>query len=415
MSFLPSIAVWNRLILLVFSAFVATTASRAQDASRDLATNRGVEDVGNSITERNQLDQLFGNSLLGTTLEPWDEWREQFFKEINLELRLAYDAYAQSYLSESSTSGFAGDLTLDGRWFLLGEKVKVPTHLGFRVRYRHAIGGRPPSEIGEEIGAFWGTIRGFNAAGLEIPDFFIEQQFLDERLDLRLGQMNIRNLFDGHAMQSSKRAFANRAFSESPGVAFPSYGAGGFLRWDDDNDWDVSLGIANVQGTTEANGSDQKFFREELFYGLQFGGRFDGWNREEARLQLLAWYSDPLPFAGQPRGRGLSFTYEQELDGDRERIFARYAYETGGATSVDHILALGYGKSCGDFDELGAALGVGRSNNTDQWQWVAEVFYRWRPWREIVIHPTLQILYGDGFVDGNGPHIIAGLHGQISF
>lgn len=401
--------------MIALSVVAAVAAVGAPEPARPALGDRGVDDVGATIENRDFLSQLSSGSIFGESLDEWYRLRREVLDEIGVELNITYDAYAQAYVGGQSVSGFAGQLALNGRWFLFGEKINAPTYLGFRFRERHRLGGRAPSEIGNVVGAYWETVQGFNAAGFEIPDFFIEQTYFDEKLDLRFGQMDIKNLFDNHRLGSSRQTFGNRAFSGSPAVGFPGFGAGLYARWDNEDGWDLSAAIANIQRTTNYGGRDIDVGRNSFFSGIQFGVNFEGFNRAPSRVQILGWHSDSIDFFAQPEGWGLSLTYEQELCDGRDRFFARYAYESGGSTPIDNLFAVGYGTQVRNLDEAGFAIGVGRKNNESEWQWVSEVFYRWQVTSELTVHPTLQLLYGDGFTDGNGPHLVAGLHAGLSF
>jgi hypothetical protein len=163
---------------------------------------------------------------------------------------LTYDILAQGYNDRDiSISGAAGDLSLSGRWLILGERLNNPIYLAFRLRDRRAFSEYAPSDIKQETDLLWGTTDGFNNSGFQIPDLHLDQKLFDGDLVLRYGQFSIDNFIDKHALRSAKRFFLSQAFSDNPTVNFPSYGAGFVAGFKLNDHWELIGGGSNIQGT----------------------------------------------------------------------------------------------------------------------------------------------------------------------
>lgn len=382
--------------------------------NRDIKTE--ADTVEASIARRNLLLDIVGENTLTNWYSPWVERREEWLEEHGLELALSYDALSQITLDGNSPSGSAGELALTGRWHVLGSRPQRPIDLRFRVRDRHTYGGRAPSELSGDIGAIWGTANGFTGAGVEVPDFYLSQRYLSRNLELRYGQMVIDSQFDQHSLRGAKQSFLNQAFASNPAVAFPRFGAGVTLHWEGDNGIDVTGGISSVQGTMAGDQVDFDLGSSDFFGAFQVAGNFSGWNGEDARWQVLAWWSDGIEEVGLRSGEGFSATIEQKLNDGHLRCFARIARASGGATDVRTMGVFGLGMDCGETDLFGLGVGVGEANDQSRdLQGVIECFYRLQMGPQLHVTPDLQILVGEGFNDGRNLRAVFGFRGSITF
>jgi porin len=397
-------------ILLLVLAASGTLQAEVQDADQPVVNP---EDIAAEMEE----PQTRAGEKFLPLLDFWADSREKFQKKTGLDWRVTYDSLTLgSFLGDGVPVGASGDLTFQGLWAIAHRWRENPTELRFRFRHRHAYGGTAPSDIGPEIGALWGVVRGFSDSGLEIPDFYFRHVFEEPNLEIRYGQMRIDSQFGGHQLASGKKYFLNRAFSANPAVAFPRFGAGITALLHLDKGLSIGLGSTTVQGTQEGTQVDFDLASGALFHALQFAYDYKGSNDLSRRLQLLAWHSDAVQEAESPEGQGLSLTYERKLSSDGARLFARAAWSDGGAASVDQLLSAGIGFPCGEHDFAGLGTGIGRGSDRDHdVQAVFEGFYRWHPKKNLWITPDVQLLMGEGFDDGPGIRFIAGLRAGIRF
>ena len=400
---------------------VAREADRKAEA--EVAAGTEADTVEAQIAQRDGLIRKFGG---GPNVEWWQLWsrkREELFERLGLQMAVSYHALFQGTPAGDGLTGSAGELTLNGSWYWFGEGKERPVDLRFRLRERHAYNGKAPSELGEALGALWGTTRGFTDAGFEVPDLYFRQRLLNRNLELRYGQMVIDSQFDSHSLRGAKRSFLNQAFAANPAVAFPRFGAGATLRWERDDGLDLTGGFSTVQGTQAGDQVDFSFGSGAMFIALQAGYDFAGWGGDAARVQGLMWYSDAVEEAQLPSGEGFSVTFEQKLEDEQVRTFARYAHSSGGASAVRNLLVVGMGRDCGEADLMGLAVGVGQGSGTEvsadgngDWQGVVEWFYRKQGGPHFNVTPDLQILFGDGFRGSGGDvRFVFGLRGSLTF
>ena len=396
------------------------TPSRATESfiSPEVDNTEAADSIAPTLQRRDTLDyDPQRPSLVADVFEPYRAWRNRLHNKLRLETVYTYDVLGQGLADGSTTLGASsGEVAVSARWLMFGHRRHRPVYLSVRIRDRHAYSDRAPAAISATGGLLWKTVDGFSDAGFQIPDFHINQELADGRLTLRYGQFGIDALFDTHRLRSAKRYFLNYAFSNNPSVAFPGFGAGFVVQWKDAG-WDFSLGGSNIQGTDSSRQVDLSLDSAALFYTLQGGYNFSGLGGHDARIQLMGWQSQNNSEESLEDGSGASVTLEQE-GGDRgEHIVVRYASSRGTASPVDRLLMLGWGREIRKYDHLGAGLGVGRSaQHGNNWQGVAEIYFRWQATKELMITPDLQLIVGDGErSDNNDVRIVAGIRAGITF
>ena len=345
------------------------------------------------------------------------EWLKPM-EERGIHAVLTYDALAMGAIHDGEGRGAAsGDLGLSVRWHINDEDSKRPLVLAARLRKRHRIGGGlTPSELRGETGALWGYVDGFNDAGTEVPELYLQQRFLGERLLVRYGQMAIDDLLDDHRMRSPKRSFLNQAFSSSPAVGLPGTSLGLTSRWESPRGWDVTLAFSNIESTNLNDEANWSFDTEALFQALQFGRNFKGLCDLPARLQVLGWNADALPDQDLASGRGLSLTVEQKWAGGWGS-FLRYAWSDGEAAPVSQLAALGISRLTGEdaLNRLGLAVAIGESSDDrHRSQTSLEFFYRHQLHR-IHITPDVQVSFGDDIGGGRDWLVLAGIRVGMTF
>jgi porin len=355
--------------------------------------------------------------------EHWSGSREQrqqrrtaWMEALRLDISLSYDSLAMGALGRDDGWGASsGDGTLNVRWQINADTSKAPLSLNLRLRHRHAYSDLAPSQLRNETGALWGHVDGFTDAGFQVPEIFLEDQFFDQRLTLRYGQMTMDDLLDGHQLRSAKRSFMNQAFSSSPAVGFPGSDLGFVVRWESRAGWDLTLGASHLDATNLSESAEWRFRGGALFKGAQLGYNFKGWNDKPARIQLLGWDSDAMPeFDIQP-GRGASLTFEQQLAG-RAHSFLRYAWADGEAAVTDHFAAAGVAFDLRQSDRLGLSIAAGSSSsNSNGWESVIELFYRRQIGKSFFITPDVQFVAGDGIGGHADWIVIGGVRASFSF
>ena len=385
-------------LLLLAAGFTCVVPAANAIETDDISTNVGRSESG----------------ALGGLITEINETRRRVREALGLRYSVTYHQIALADpLGDDVPSAWGGDLTLQGTWSPEEHWSDSPTSLHFRMRNRHAIGDTAPSALGPEIGALWGVTDGFSDGGFEVPDFYFQRHFPRLGIDLRFGQMTIDSQFDAHHLRGAKQSFLNQAFAANPAVAFPRYGAGltGQKKFGDR--FDIALGASTVQGTQRGRQVDFELGSDDLFVAMQAGWTHG--DEGKSRLQLMLWHIDAVGSVGQSDGFGASFTWQRELESGA-RSFARLACADGDAASVDLLLSGGIAMNCREKDLAGFAIGVGRgSGGKHPLQASGEFFYRWQPREGLRVSPDLQVLFGDGFDEGPGLRIMAGLRLGIDF
>ncbi len=382
------------------------------------AEDEAADSIGPSIERRDALGyDPTRHSLLPDAYYRYRTWREEILQKIRLETLFSYDMLGMEYVdSDRSLGNSSGDLTFSGRWLAFGQKYNSPVYLSFRIRNRHAYGNLAPSELNLYTGLLWQPADGFTDAGFQVPDLYVSQELVDGKLILRYGQFGIDSFFDNHQLRSAKRYFLNQIFSANPAVAFPSYGTGFTVKWQDTRNWDVALGGSNIQGTDQDQEINLSLSSSALFYTIQGGYNFTGFGDRNARIQLLGWQSKNNSENELTDGTGLSLTLEQAGMHQGEHFVLRYAMSDGGAALLDESFMLGWGREIRKFDHLGLGIGLGRSAyDGSLWQGLIEVYYRWQVTKELMVTPDLQIIAGEGKGSSNTLQIVAGLRAGIMF
>ncbi len=403
--------------VLAATALALAPAQAAVTVTRVSEDTENTDDIKDSLERRDRLEAEFFGKATPSWLQEYRRARKKWLKRLRLDIASSYNvAGLAAFGGSDAVSGFSGDFTLVGTWLIAGEKWHTPLDLRFRVRDRHALGGRAASEVALDTGGvFWNMIRGFSDAGFEIPDLQLVQHFPRHDLEFRYGQMTIDSQFDRHALRSSKQAFFNRAFSANPAVAFPRFGTGVTMAWKPDSGWDFTIGGSSVQGTQNGSQVDFDLGSDEFFTAIQVGHDFTI-NDNPARFQAMVWHADPVREESLPQGQGVSLTFEHWLKSNETRVFARAAWADGAASDADRLIAAGLAIEHHENDLFGIAAGLGRdSSGSDKWQAVIETFYRWQIGPNFHVTPEAQLIFGSGLRPDHSIRLVAGIRGQVVF
>lgn len=397
--------------LIGMAAQAATTVARV---SEDTTYSDGIDE---NLERRARLEREADYIEPPQWLRDHRSRRKEWSERHGIEITTSY--YAAGLVAAGGTdtvSGFSGDLTVQGTLNMLLRERRNPLGLRFRMRHRHAIGGRSAAEVaGASGGVIWNMIDGFSRAGFEVPDFMLVKSLPDHDMEIRVGQMTIDSQFDRHGLRSAKNAFFNRAFSANPAVGFPRFGAGATWVWKPDEQWDISAGFSSVQGTTNGSQLDFDFGSGDFFKALQVGCDFP-LNGNPSRLQAMIWHSDAVADAGTPEGEGVAVTFEHWLDSSASRLFVRAAWANGAVADADRLLAAGLAFECREHDLLGIAAAVGRdASGTENWQAVIESFYRLQVGPNFHVSPELQIIFGNGLRPDDPVRIVGGIRAVLTF
>lgn len=341
------------------------------------------------------------------------EWLEERTKS---ELGLSLDTLFLASLGGGEVEPSASlDATFHVERPIFGSLLENNLTLYGRMRVRSAILDDAPADLSDDIGTIWGVVDGFSDSGFEIPDLFLRHIMPDRNLELRYGQMVIDAQLDGRPIGGSKTAFLNRAFSASPGAAFPRSGAGATVAWDPDGPWDLVYAITTVQGSQESDQVDFQFGSSDYFQAFQVGYTFPGGRIGPRRAQVMVWHSGPAPDSKLDAGEGISFTYSHRFNEPIRSAFCRVAFAAGEASAASFMLVGGFTTDYPTDAVTGIGIGVGNSSLNDDWNGVVEGFYRKPVGSHGSVRLNGQLIIGEGFADSGAVRLLLGASARCTF
>ncbi|HSI34726.1 MAG: carbohydrate porin [Phycisphaerae bacterium] len=324
-------------------------------------------------------------------LLPWgpvsllDPMVKQFNKsaeKVGLNVGFAYTMiYQAASNGPGERDGATGDVDIFGNWRLLGAKDDPGRGLlYFAFENRHQMfTSIPAGSLGGEIGSLWGTTNGFGERPLCVKELYWQQHFGGDQVILRVGKMDAENLYGSNYWQSDAKYFVNKAFSGPPTNGFPGAGLGFNVQAKVGDQWSLSAGAQDAQGSPTQDGFDTFFGDFNLFYAaeLRYSPVVPGWGKGTYRA--TAWYRDAGEADGKDHDAGFSISCDQRI-GKHWVPFFRYGVAQGHVNGVEQMLSLGVGwegKVLTPSDVVGVAGSWGQPTDHDlRDQYAFEAFYR---------------------------------------
>jgi len=441
---------WAGLVALCAPALAqgpGTVASTTQDAigqtgpeTRDEAT---VEEVREEATLEVPFNILENERLTG---DWWGarKWLEDKGIEFSLSLTNAYQQNFRGGLSTDNGHDLIGsadyELTLDFEKMGLWEGG---------ILYALAESGWN-DDIGlDKVGSLF-AVNGDAYLGdyaIQLSELWYQQSFLDNKVRVKVGKMDITLDFDAAAYASDETSqFLNFAFVNMPNIPWPDY-AQGILAAVQPVDWLYLQGaIVDDQASGRKTGFDT-FYHDECYTFSMFETGFlpvweTRWGKLPGGYRFMLWY-DPQPkprFLDAPYVRrstddtGFGFTMDQLLvkehpadDADSQGLgmFFRYGYAHDEVNLIEHfwsigaqyqglvptrdddVLAFGFAQSI--IGGRANALGLGDRES------IYEIYYNIAVFPWLAVTPDLQYIQQPGGLDSVPDSFIAGLRLTMSF
>ena len=111
-----------------------------------------------------------------------------------------------------------------------------------------------------------------------IIEFWVQQSFFDDTLQLRIGKLDMAGTFDcsgcpvsfdGNMYANDENMqFLNLALVNNPTIPLPDYGLGAILHWNPIENWYLSVGAADAQADKRETGFNTAFHDEDYFLYL---------------------------------------------------------------------------------------------------------------------------------------------------
>jgi len=369
----------------------------------------------------------------------------------------ATNIYQQNVRGGLSTHRRAGRLS--GSYDL---EISVDTEKVFGLDkgllFLHAEGLWPKSGGIDEpsVGSYFGVnADGSEQRGLDLVEFWYEHPFMDGKLLLRLGKIDLTGGFECHGCPVSfdgsmfandeTSQFLNAALLNNPIIPFPDYGLAVVAHYSPDDLWYVSGGVQDAQADGRETGFNTAFHDEDYFFYIVETGITPRLNSSNGPLQgayrIGMWY-DPQPKASSDRDEagiyerddtGLYITCDQMLtkenadpdDSQGLGAFLRYGCANGKRNDITAFWSFGFsyqGLLDGrDDDVLGVGFAHGTFSDsadatyTDDYEAVVEMFYNASITPQLNISPCIQYVMNPGGDETVRDAVILGVRAQFVF
>lgn len=346
-----------------------------------------------------------------------DKWYD------NLELALGATGLLQG-------SSGAGELSDDGD--KTDASASIDLELTAHATENGALYLHLESGSGDGLDGDIATLSGLNDdadddANVRLTEVWYEHTF-GNLVRLRVGKVDLTTDFDTNAVANSETdQFLSSGFVNGLAAEFPDdNGFGGMLWLSPSSLVDIGFGIADADADWD-NAFEDPFAIAEVDFkpligGLQGNYRFFGWYNGKDHENLTDGSTDEHNY-----GFGLSF--DQQVN-DSVTLFARYGWQRGEVSKVEHAWSAGFALSGATFgrenDNIGFAYG--RAMIGDDWknfdsasgvdyadEGHFEVFYNYAVNEHLALSPDIQWVTNANGDKGGDDFFVFGLRTQVSF
>ncbi len=306
------------------------------------------------------------------------------------------------------------------------------------------------------VGSAFGVNGDFaSREAFNIIEFWVQQSFFDDTLQLRIGKLDMTGTFDcrgcpvsfdGNMYANDENTqFLNSALVNNPTIPFPDYGLGAILHWNPIEVWYLSVGAADSQADKRETGFNTAFHNEDYFVYVTETGITPRFDSPDGPLQgayrVGLWYS-PEPRANSQdaeNGRawrddtGLYLSFDQLLakensDPDDTQglgAFFRYGYVDDKTNDIPDFYSFGIQYE-GLFEGRDAdVLGIGYARGffsdrassiyRDDYESVIETYYNARITQWLNLSPSIQYVANPGGTGNTKDAVVLGLRATMIF
>jgi len=397
-------------------------AAVSPEQTRRVASVPGPDAVENQIRDDWEIKPNFFDADL---LKPYEELKSDLYDATGIRFGGDYSAlYFHATDSLDDRNAASGMLRFYGSWDLIGRDADNTGALIYKVENRHAYTDVAPNGLGSEVGYVGFLNPPFSDQRWRMTNLFWRQRFLDQRLSVVVGYLDVTDFVDAYALASPWTGFGNLVFSTgSATIALPNdaslgIGLGGYIT---DNFYAIgSLVDANADPTDPLDGFDTFFNDFETFKSLEIG-----WTTGRDALLLnnvhvTFWQVDERDAAGTPDGWGVNVSASAWID-ERWLPFVRAGWAQDGGSLLEGSVSAGFGyqRERGG-NVLGFAFNWGRPNRDTfggglSDQWTGEIFYRWQLTQNVQLTPSVQLLVDPALNPDQDVIGVFGLRARVTF
>jgi len=395
-------------------------------------------------------DFFSGLSERDTLTDNWFALGERLNKRdvtVSLGLTQIYQLNLRGGLATGRRAGrYTGSYDLEVE-FDLATLLNIPGGLLFVHAEGGWSGGLDASAIGSVLGGVNADACGDQV--IDVTELYYEQAFLDGRVRLRIGKLDITGgfechgcpvCFDGSAYANDEASqFLNAALVNNPTIPFPDKGLG-MVVYAEPLEWlYAGIGAVDAQADARETGLSTAFHDEDYFFGIFEVGVVPVIPSKNGDMpgtyRIGLWYDpqgkDRHDGSGLKRddvGFYLSFDQmvcRENADEDSTQgagLFFRYGYAHRDVNDVGCFWSIG-GQYQGlipgrDDDVLGVGYAAGQlapDAFDEKCESVLEIYYgaAVTPW--LIVSPSIQYVWNPGGTDGVGSAVVVGVRAQMSF
>ncbi|MEY8120720.1 MULTISPECIES: carbohydrate porin [unclassified Falsihalocynthiibacter] len=310
-----------------------------------------------------------------------------------------------------------------GTWTATGRGTPDSGALVFKIENRSKIGGTiAPQGLGPALGYAGLTAVGYSDAGWLLTNLYWQQAFNNNTVSFVAGIVDTTDYVDVFALGNPWTDFNNLAFSTNPTIPAPNQGLGAAVRVRFGGNYFGLAGIADANGMPDDPvGATQNLFDTGETFKHVAVGWFGSWaSRFDKNVQLTAWQVDDRSAAGIAGGWGVAFSANTKFDSGWSPFF-KAGYSDGGGTFVDRSVSIGTGYDLfSGRDLVAVGLNWGRApksatltNPPDQVS--TELFYRYQPFSNLQITPSLQLITNPTYDPTQGTVAVVSLRARVTF
>jgi len=325
--------------------------------------------------------------------------------------------------SPGARNATGGVFRFYGNWTPVGRGTPDTGSLIFKIENRSKIGSAiSPQGLGPALGYAGLTAVTFSDAGWLLTNLYWEQSFNNNAWAFVSGIVDTTDYVDAYALGNPWTDFNNLAFSTNPTMPAPNQGLGAAVRANLGSNYFVLAGIADATGQPDdpIEGIENVFETGETFKHVAVGWYGSWAERFDDNIQLTAWQIDARSAAGIGSGWGAAFSASTKFDSGWAPFF-RAGYADGGGALVDRTVSVGTGYDLfGGRDLAAIGLNWARAPGTatvpnPRDQFTAEVFYRYQPFSNVQITPSLQLIANPAYDPTQSTVSVVSLRVRVSF
>jgi len=363
----------------------------------------------------------------------WFDLKKKVNEKTGLALSINYTGIfmgaSHKIAEENQQTAASGILDITLKWnFINRNKDENKGSLIFWTDWRHLYYGEVgPQFLFLETGSGTMGATKFNKFNFHMLEFYYQQAFLDNRMGLVIGKIDMADWFAYNGLAHPMLHFTDLAFSVGPTTSWsnPGFGiaAGGWI--DKQKRFGLVVGLNDVAGVDLANpaffdmGFDQwkntNFLKmAELHYTPKRAQYYFN------RVSLTLWHSDELAtednsYFTSPSSKGFSVQGTWVFEDKYIPVFTFGMSDGNGANTLSRInVSMMNGWYFPSHDMLGIGLNYSESTISGEGQFLSEIFYRftlskttsWTPLVKLVVNPALN--------PDVGIMIYYGIRGRIS-